>query len=128
MNKQEMDKIVEYRIHLASETLSEAKLPLDNSRLRGAVNRIYYSLFYIVNALALKHNFKTKSHHQLLGWFNKNFIHTGIVKIEFGRHLRKAFEKRQTGDYDDLVEFKKEEVELLYNQAKDFINGIKRLL
>ena len=57
----ELDKkaLIEYMIEKAKDTIKAAKLLVDNNLLSHAENRIYYSIFYIVSALALKYDFST---------------------------------------------------------------------
>jgi uncharacterized protein (UPF0332 family) len=64
----QVDKIelIKYRLNRASETLEEAKISIGNKRYLLAANRIYYASFYAVSALAIKHEFKTSKHSQLL--------------------------------------------------------------
>ncbi len=66
--------LIQYRIQKADSAIDEAKFLLDNNKLFAAVNRIYYANYYIVSALALKHDFSTSKHGQLMGWFNRTFI------------------------------------------------------
>src|SRR6266498_987337 len=103
------------------ETIEEASLALEGKKLFNAENRIYYSIFYIVSALAIKNGYSTSKHFQLLGWFNKTYVKTGIVSSELSRIYYRAFEKRQEGDYEDLKYFTYEEV------SEDFVN-MKTLL
>lgn len=42
--------------------------------------------------------------------FNKEFIKSGIISEENGDFYNKIFEFRQRGDYEEFVEFDKEEV------------------
>lgn len=56
-------------------------------------------MFYAVLALGLRHQFETSKHMQLMGWFNKNFIRTGIFSPEIGSYLKTAFETRTNSDY-----------------------------
>ncbi|MHA1280820.1 MAG: HEPN domain-containing protein [Candidatus Helarchaeota archaeon] len=58
-----------YRISCAKETASDAEFLIKNKRLRSAVNRIYYAMFYMLMALALKFNYKTSKHQQLISRF-----------------------------------------------------------
>jgi len=58
-------------------------------------------------ALALKFDFESSKHQQIIGWFNKEFIQTGKVEKNYGRVLRKAYENRTTGDYDTFIDLKK---------------------
>ena len=66
------DNAVSGFITKSKESLCDAELALSNNRLDNAQNRIYYSIFYIVTALAYTDNFITSKHSQLIGWFNKN--------------------------------------------------------
>ncbi len=122
------DDLLRYRIDRANESLEDARISLEGSRLRNALNRIYYAGFYIVGALALKHNFSTAKHYTLIGWFNKNFVKTKLVDIETGKTLLRAFEVRQESDYDDYVEYDSEEVLHLYNEMVQFIKVVKKLI
>ncbi|VEN74433.1 conserved hypothetical protein [Candidatus Desulfarcum epimagneticum] len=62
-------------------------------------------MFYAVSALGTRHGFATSKHGQLIGWFNKEFIKTGVFKRNYGKTLRDAFEIRKQGDYDAFIEF-----------------------
>lgn len=47
--------LIKYRIARASETLAEAKLMAKSGHWNTCINRLYYSCFYSVNALLIKH-------------------------------------------------------------------------
>jgi len=55
----EFDKqtLISYQIERSEETIEEAQLAIDNSKLNLAANRIHYIGFYIVSALALEEKF-----------------------------------------------------------------------
>jgi uncharacterized protein (UPF0332 family) len=128
IDPEDKKKLIEYRINQVRETVNEADLMLQNSCFRAAVNRIYYSMFYLLLALGLKYEFSTSKHHQLIGWFNKNFIHTGKINREYGKMLRKAYQYRIKGDYEPIVSFDKETVESMFADLKEFIAEIMKLL
>jgi uncharacterized protein (UPF0332 family) len=69
--------LIKYRLKQADETILDVQLLIENNRLRSAVNRIYYGMFYSLLALGLAYQFETSKHPQLIGWFNKNFIIEG---------------------------------------------------
>lgn len=96
--------------------------------MRSAVNRIYYGMFYALLAPALAFKFKSSKHTQLIGWFNKNFIHEGIIEERFGKIINKAFNRRTKSDYDTFVEYDKETVDEMFSEMKEFIEEIKRFL
>lgn len=121
-------KLIDFRIQQANETIKEVEFQIENDFLRIAVNRVYYGMFYSLLALALKYDFKTSKHYQLLGWFNKEFVKTGKVSRNIGRIIHKAFEDRTDGDYGIFEEFHKNEVLQMYNNMKLFIKEITDLI
>ncbi len=120
------EELVRHRLARSIESAEDAKLALENDRLNNAENRIYYSIFYSVSALALKYNYSTSKHFQLMGWINKNFIKTKKIDIEFGRIYKRQSESRLESDYDDFVEFTREQVKEDYENMKKFIAEIEK--
>jgi uncharacterized protein (UPF0332 family) len=125
IEEQTRDDLIKYRLEQARDTIEVVDLLIINDKLSTAVNRIYYGMFYSLLALALQFNFETSKHQQLIGWFNKEFIRSGLIEKEFGRILRDAFENRTSGDYDSFVVFDHSEVLLLYADMKSFIEQIE---
>jgi len=126
----QVDKIelIIYRLSRASETLEEAKNSIENKRYLLAANRIYYASFYAVSALAIKHEFKTSKHAQLLSWFNKNFVKNEIVEKRLGKFYLDAFEMRQESDYEDFVVIDKTSIDEKFKLASEFINKIQEII
>jgi uncharacterized protein (UPF0332 family) len=125
IEEQTRDDLIKYRLEQARDTIEVVDLLIKNDKLSSAINRIYYGMFYSLLALALQFNFETSKHQQLIGWFNKEFIRTGLIEKEFGRILREAFENRTSGDYDSFVIFDQAEVLLLFSDMKSFIEQIE---
>jgi uncharacterized protein (UPF0332 family) len=120
--------LIKYRLEQAEETISDVQLLIENDRLRSAVNRIYYGMFYSLLALGIANSFETSKHDQLIGWFNKHFIHDGLIDSKYGKIINKAFNRRTKGDYDTYVEFEKDIVIEMFSEMKDFISEIKSYL
>jgi uncharacterized protein (UPF0332 family) len=59
--------LINYRLKMANESIADAEAALKNNSLHMAENRIYYSAFYAISALALKNGFSTKKPLNLLG-------------------------------------------------------------
>ncbi len=73
--------LIKYRIEKAKETIRAAQLLLDNNLLSHAENRIYYSIFYIVSALAMQYNFSTsKLSNEIKSLISRNRWNRVIVK------------------------------------------------
>ncbi len=124
----ERDRLVEHRLSKALEAADHVEFLMANGMLALAVNRIYYGMFYALSALALKNGFTTKKHGELIGWFNRTFVKERKVELKMGRLLRSAFESRSVGDYDDWVEFSRDEVSEMLSGMREFIGEIKRLI
>ena len=124
-NKQDL---ANYRIKQANDTIEVVELLIRNERYPSAVNRIYYGMFYSLLALALKSEFESSKHQQLIGWFNKEFIKTKKIDTDFGRILKISYENRTKGDYDSFIEFDKEQVLQLFEEMKRFIVEIEKHL
>jgi uncharacterized protein (UPF0332 family) len=121
------EEYIKYRIGRSKETIKEAKLMMENNKLFAAQNRIYYAIFYIVSALAHKDGFSASKHHQLLGWFNKNYIKTGKLPQEIGEIYKNQLIYRAESDYDDFIKLKIEDVKANFDNMNIFITTIEKL-
>ena len=128
MPKGNTDKseLIHYRIQQAKETLAEIEILLQNRLNRIAVNRIYYGMFYMLLALALKHDFKTSKHQQLIGWFNRDFIKTGEIDVSFGKIINDAYENRSDSDYGVFISFSEEDIVTMREDLSLFIKELEK--
>lgn len=62
MKNEERREYILYRIKSAHKTLDAARVLAENGFWNSAVNRLYYALFYAVNALLVLNEIQTKSH------------------------------------------------------------------
>ncbi|MFO7881943.1 MAG: HEPN domain-containing protein [Kosmotogaceae bacterium] len=120
--------LVSYRLDQADDTIEDVRILIENNRLRAAINRIYYGMFYSLLALGIKNEFETSKHAQLIGWFNKSFINKGLIDTKYGKIINKAFNRRTKGDYDVYIDFDKDTVIEMYNDMQYFIAKIKNYL
>jgi uncharacterized protein (UPF0332 family) len=125
---QDRNSLIECRLGQALETIDLAKFLISSGKLSVAVNRIYFGMYYALTALSLKYKFETSKHGQLIGWFNKEFVSTQLVDMQYGKIIRRAYQNRTKGDYDAFVVFSLEEVESLLIEMVEFIDEIKRLI
>lgn len=128
IEENDRESLIKYRLEQANETIQDVELLVENNRLRSAINRIYYGMFYALLALGTAHQFETSKHAQLIGWFNKNFIHKGLIDPRYGKIINKAFNRRTKGDYDIFVEFEEIIVLEMVSEMKDFIAEISSLV
>ena len=126
--KDELRKLVRYRIERAHEILSDAKILIDDNRLLSAINRLYYATFYAVQALLLTRNLSSAKHSGVRSLFQQQFIKEGIIPQELGRFYNQLYKNRQKSDYEDYVQFDKEQADRWYIQAADFIKVLSRTI
>jgi uncharacterized protein (UPF0332 family) len=122
------NELVKYRIEQAKEAIKDVNILIEKNLLTLAITRIYYGMFYMLLALALKKGFKTSKHNQLIGWFNKEFVKTGIINQKFGKIINKGFEDRTDGDYGIFVQFEKDEVSMKFFDMKEFISELEKII
>jgi uncharacterized protein (UPF0332 family) len=122
------DDYIQYRINKSQETFSDATLLYENERWNSAVNRLYYSSFYLVSALIHRSGIKAISHNGTKTQFNLHFIKTGIIPLEHGKLFANLFDWRQETDYADFIDFDKDFVKDLITDVQIFNTAILKLL
>jgi uncharacterized protein (UPF0332 family) len=125
MKNEERAEYVNYRIETAYQTFEAAKMLSDNGFWNSAVNRLYYSLFYAVNALLVSNEIQTKSHSSTKSQFSLHFIKTGKLDKKYGRLLSELFDWRQKGDYENIFDYKQDAVLPLFPQVREMIEKIE---
>jgi uncharacterized protein len=125
MTNEEKSEYVLYRIESAKKTFEAAKILAESGFWNSAVNRLYYTLFYAVNALLVLNNIQTKSHSSTKSQFSLNFIKTGKFDVKYGRLLSELFDWRQKGDYDNIFDYDNESVMPLFQPVEEMLSLIE---
>lgn len=92
------------------------------------MNRIYYAMFYAVQAFLVLKGVSFSKHGQVKAFFSRELIKTGILPIELGRLYNKAFEYRQKFDYVDFSEPDTEMVVTYLEGARKFIAVVQEYI
>jgi len=112
----------------AEETLRAAELLFKEEFLRDAINRVYYVVFYIAEALLNEKDLRYSKHGTVHGAFAEHYIKTKILDEKYHKLLIRAFRRRMLGDYDEITKFSSEEVTDILEQAWDFLKAAKDYL
>jgi uncharacterized protein (UPF0332 family) len=126
MNDSDRNQLVIYRIKKANDTLNEIEFLVAKEFFNTAVNRLYYACYYAVIALLVKNEINAQTHHGVRQMFGLHFIKTGLIKRESGQFYSDIFDKRQTSDYDDFIDYSFVDVIALIEPAKELIKEIER--
>jgi uncharacterized protein (UPF0332 family) len=119
---------ITYRIERSLQSFRDAQILAENQSWNSCINRLYYACFYIVTALLLKNKINVKSHSGMKSQFALHFIKTGKLKKEHGELLADLMDWRQKGDYGDMYDFERKNVEPIIQPVADFIKSIEELL
>ena len=117
-----------YRLSAAKEDLEDAEFNFEKGHYRTSNNRAYYAIFRAISAcLALK--FKAyKQHSQVIGNFNKDFVHTGIFSKEISRKISRAQEVRHASDYDDFYIVSADDTKEQLETAREVVDMVEKYL
>ncbi len=126
MTKEERLEYSKNRIETAHKTMEAARLLAENEFWNSAINRLYYALFYSVNALLSTNEIYTQSHSGMKSQFSLHFIKTGRMDIKYGKLLSQLYDWRQKGDYENMFDYDSESVNSLFEPVNDMICQIER--
>ncbi|GAB6180167.1 HEPN domain-containing protein [Desulfotomaculum defluvii] len=122
---EEILQLINYRLSRAEESIEEAALLFNSGHFNTSVNRLYYACFYAVSALLPTEGMSSPKHSGIRSLFNQYWVKPGRISIELGKFYRTIFDYRQKGDYTDFVCFDIEQVDLLIEETKAFVQIIK---
>lgn len=111
-----------YRLEIAKQDLTAAERNYKEGDYRTSNNRAYYAIFRAISACLALELKGYKHHSQVIGNFNKDFIHTGIFPKELGKKISRAQEIRHASDYDDFYVLSIQETELQLQTAKEVVS------
>ena len=127
MNEKAADLYI-YRMETAKETLDTAKLCMEHKRFKDTINRSYYAAFYAVKAVLALEETDFKRHKDVISYFNKNYVATGIFEREIGKRLGRLQRKRENSDYDDFYVASYTEALEQYETAEWIVMSIQQFM
>lgn len=123
-----IDELINHRISRSIETLEEARLMAESAHWNTCINRLYYSCFYSVIALLIKHNLSSAKHTGVKSIFNREFVNKGIIPVEISEIYNELFNLRHESDYEDFFQADETLVKPLIQQVEIFVNFLKGIL
>ena len=112
----------------ARQSLSAARVLLDNGYPDYAASRAYYTMFYIAEAFLAGEGMSFSRHSAVISAFGREFASTGRVSVEFHRFLIKAQELRNAGDYGQLNAVTAEQSTEQIIRAEQFLELAQNLI
>lgn len=110
---------------LVLEKRSAARMLSRERFLNDCLSRSYYSAFHAVTLLFLLEERTFSSHKQIIGTFNKEFVHTSLFPEQVARDFGYLFESRQSGDYDYHIAFDEAEAATGLEKLDSILEAIR---
>ena len=128
MKAEEKQEYINYRLETARKTFEAAKVLAEKGFWNSTVNRLYYSLFYSVNALLYLSDIQAKKHSSVKSQFTLHFVKTGKFDKKFGQLLSELFDWRQKGDYDNIFDYDQYSVMPLFQPVEEMLDLIENTI
>ncbi len=119
-----------YKPHLekAERLIRSAQILIDSGDYDSAASRLYYAMFFTVEALLETKGLSFSSHRAIIAAYGQHFAKTKEMDPKYHQILIAAFNQRQLGDYRVQSGLGKEAVEALLIQVTDFVNAGRKWL
>jgi hypothetical protein len=92
------------------------------------VNRCYFAAFYAASAVLLDKGRRFVKHSGVRAAVHRDLVKTGLLSVELGQVYDRLFQERQLGDYVELVEFDRNDVERMIEESSRLVQELALLL
>ena len=120
-----MEKLELY-LKKAKENLKVSRELFDKGYKDIAVSRLYYAVFYAIEALLLKKDKYFKKHSGVISHFGKEYVKKGKISNEFHRFVITLFELRESADYEPIFDIDDEKFNEFFDNAYKLIELIEK--
>lgn len=120
----DMTTFIRYRLEKAEEAYTAAKILYDAAQWNAAINRLYYACFYAASAILLDRHIGAKSHAGVLGMFSEHIVRTGEISLDVFRVYSKLLGWRTKGDYSDMFDYTKEDLDMVMSPTRIFLDKV----
>lgn len=124
----DMTAFVRYRMEKAEEAYTAAKILYDAAQWNAAINRLFYACFYAASAVLLNRHIGAKSPAGVLGMFSEHIVRTGEISLEDFRVYSKLLGWRTKGDYSDMFDYTKEDLDMVMSPTRIFLDKVLSLV
>ncbi|HPT12055.1 MAG: HEPN domain-containing protein [Phocaeicola sp.] len=121
-------ELSEYRVQEADNSLKASMNCLNSGLYKDSINRSYYAAFYAIKAILALGTVDFKRHKDVVAYFNKEYVATGVFPRELGKRIGTLKQLREKSDYDDFYIASKEKAIEQYATAEQVIKSIKEYL
>lgn len=117
-----------YRLDRAKLEKNEARESYERGNYYRAITSSYYAMFHAVRSILAYDGFDAKKHATVIGYFNKNYVATGILEKRYAKMLTSSFDMRHNSDYKDFFTATQEDALEQVSAAEAFIDAVDKYL
>lgn len=124
----DIETLSRYRMERAKEDLTAAHSNYNEGLYKASINRSYYAIFHCVRAVNITNGYDSSKHSQVIGYFNRYFVHTGEFANNTYKIIDEAYRIRERCDYQDFFLATREDAEIQIQHAEEFIKATEAYL
>ena len=124
----ETQDLIDLRLAQAAESLKEARLLIDQKMCRGAMDRVYFTMFYCACAMLATKEFGPSRDGNVAAKFHREFIRTGLIPREIGGRFKQATQLHQDADLGSHAPPGCQRMKELLADAENFVTTTKLFL
>ena len=124
----ETQALINLRLEQANESLVAARLLVEKGMRRGAMDRIYFTMFYCACALLASKEFGPSRDGNVAAKFHREFVKTGLIPKEIGDRFKCATQLHQGADLGSNPPPDTNRLEELLVDADSFLTTTKLFL
>lgn len=123
-----LKELAEYRMKRSEEMLWAAEENLKIGQYKTSLNRSYYAIFHAMRAANIIKGFDSSKHSGVIAFFNKEYLKSEIMDRQLSVIIKESSFLREKSDYDDFFIAGKKEAEVQLDNARKFLQAVKKYL
>ncbi|MGD2088983.1 MAG: HEPN domain-containing protein [Candidatus Aminicenantes bacterium] len=127
-DREELKEQIQSIIKKAIRSIKAAKRLIGDEDYDFASSRLYYAVYYAMEAVLLTKNLTSSKHTGIISQFNQFFVKEGIFPKNFSKIISRLFRERQVGDYGFYIDITEEEILEDVKSSEYFLKKIKQYL
>jgi uncharacterized protein (UPF0332 family) len=120
--------LITLRLEQAAESLAEARLLTERGMRLGAMQAVYYTMFFCASALLATREFRPTAAGGVAGKFAREFVRTGLLPAEIGEQFARATQIHHDMDFGDQQAPAAARLQELLAEAESFLTTTKLFL
>jgi uncharacterized protein (UPF0332 family) len=121
--------LVNYRLAEAREAIKDADCLIAADRsAQGIINRLYYAMFYAGLAILQRLGKTPSKHSGVISLIDTHYVITGKIPKQLSKAFHRAFEMRQSSDYQASSSVPPDTITDLRKEAELFVNAASELI